>query len=266
MIEVMGILNTTPDSFSDGGHYQHKDQALKHAAQMIEAGAQWIDIGGESTRPGAPAVSLAEELERVIPVLEVLRAEFPVKLSVDTNKPEVMQASIAAGANMINDVKALQAEGALEAVAGAEDVLLCLMHMQGEPRTMQANPVYTEVVTDVAEFLTERVAACAQHGIRAERIILDPGFGFGKQVGHNYELLKQLPQIVELGFPVLAGLSRKSMLGAVTGREVDERLAASVAAATIAAMHGAKIIRVHDVKETVDAVKVVEATLQGEKG
>jgi dihydropteroate synthase len=255
---VMGILNVTPDSFSDGGRFRARDAALTRARQMVEEGAGIIDVGGESTRPGSPPVSLDEELERVIPVIECLRNELPVVISVDTSKPDVMRAAVAAGAGLINDVYALRMDGAL-ATAAALEVPVCLMHMQGEPRTMQHQPSYTDVVAEVREFLHGRVAACVQAGVPRDKLLLDPGFGFGKRVDHNLSLLRHLPELRALGLPLLIGLSRKSMIGALTGAPVDERLHGSVAAASLAAWLGAAIVRVHDVKATVDAMKVVAA-------
>ncbi|MCC5855917.1 MAG: dihydropteroate synthase [Idiomarina sp.] len=262
-IQVMGILNVTPDSFSDGGQFHRLDMALRHAEAMVAAGADWIDVGGESTRPGAPDVALDDELKRVIPVIERLRAELNVQVSIDTSKAQVMTAAVAAGAAMINDVRALREEGALEAAA-ATQAQICLMHMQGKPRNMQDNPIYEDVVNEVKQFFESRIRDCERVGIERQRLILDPGFGFGKSMRHNYELLQRLQAFQEFRLPVLAGISRKSMLGHVTGRAVDERLAASLAAAVIAALKGAQIIRVHDVAETVDALKVVTATLTGE--
>ncbi len=260
---VMGVLNVTPDSFSDGGRWLGRDAALAHAREMIEAGADLIDIGGESTRPGAEPVPEAEELERVMPVLEALTAEFEVPVSVDTCKPGVMRAAIAAGAAMINDVRALRAEGALEAVADAP-VLLCLMHMQGEPRTMQDHPRYDDVVSDLMAFFRERIAACEATGIDGGRLIVDPGFGFGKTLEHNLELLRRLEAFRSLGLPLLAGLSRKRMIGALLGDvPVDARLQGSVAAALIAALKGARIVRVHDVRETVEALRIADAVSFG---
>jgi len=263
-IEVMGILNVTPDSFSDGGRFNNLDAALRQAEQMLAAGASWLDIGGESTRPGSAAVAVEAELERVIPVVTALRQRFDVKLSVDTTKTAVMREAIAAGVTMVNDVNALREEGAVELLAQHPAVLVCLMHMQGQPRTMQQQPKYDDVVAEVSEFLQQRVNLCTQAGIQKQNIYLDPGFGFGKSLGHNYQLLQRLEALHKLQLPLLIGLSRKSMLGQVTGRAVAERLAASIAGATIAAMKGARIIRVHDVKETVDAMQVVAATLAGE--
>ncbi|WP_250502294.1 MULTISPECIES: dihydropteroate synthase [unclassified Caballeronia] len=258
---VMGILNVTPDSFSDGGRFISRDAALARAEQMLADGADMIDIGGESTRPGAPPVPLDEELERVVPIVEALRA-VRVPLSVDTYKPAVMRAALDAGADMINDIWGLRQDGAIDAVKGS-NCGLCVMHMLGEPRTMQLHePVYEDVVADVRAFFAERVAALGRAGIATDRISLDPGYGFGKTVEHNYALLAHLTDTSPAGtnFPLLAGMSRKSMLGAVTGRGAGERLAASVAAAVCAAERGAAIIRVHDVAETVDALKVWQAT------
>ncbi|HET8817685.1 MAG TPA: dihydropteroate synthase [Pseudidiomarina sp.] len=263
LIHVMGIVNTTPDSFSDGGKFTTLDTALRQVEQLITDGADYVDIGGESTRPGAAAVSLQEELDRVIPVIEAVKSRFAVNVSVDTCKAGVMSEAIRVGVDMINDVKALRDDGALDAVAGS-GVDLCLMHMQGEPRTMQHEPHYTDVVDEVKTFLSDRVQACVRAGIDRNRIFLDPGFGFGKSVRHNYQLLQRLQAFQELELPLLIGVSRKSMLGQVTGRDVGERLSASIAAATIAAIKGARIIRVHDVRETVDAMKIVVATLAGD--
>lgn len=257
---VMGIVNVTRDSFSGDGLADSDDPvvlALEQARRMVAEGADLLDIGAESTRPGAEPVSVWEELGRVVPVVRALH-ELGVPLSVDTSKPEVMVAAIAAGADMVNDVNALLAPGAIEAVAGSP-VALCLMHMRGEPRTMQQNPVYLDVVAEVAGFLADRIRALERAGIERNRLTVDPGFGFGKTVAHNYELLARLKAFASLGVPVLAGLSRKSMLGAVTGKPVGERLAASVAAAVLAAERGAAILRVHDVAATVDALKVWQA-------
>ncbi len=250
----MGIVNVTPDSFSDGGKFLGRDQSIAHARKLIEDGADILDVGGESTRPGAAAAGLQEELDRVMPVLEAMR-DSGVPVSIDTQKPEVMKAAIAAGASMINDVNALQAEGAVE-ICAASKVAVCLMHKQGTPATMQQNPQYDDVVREVKSFLLPRAAACRTAGIAADRIVIDPGFGFGKTVEHNFTLLRELPALADCGYAVLAGYSRKSSLGAITGRPVDERLAASLAAALIAAQNGAKILRVHDVRETVDVLKV----------
>lgn len=253
----MGILNVTPDSFADGGKLATSQQAVEHALHLIEQGADIIDIGGESTRPGAAPVSADEELRRILPVLEALQASN-VPVSVDTRKPEVMRAAIEVGAAMINDVCALQEVGAIDAVMDSS-VAVCLMHMQGEPQTMQAKAVYADVVGEVMTFLAQRIAATEARGIARERLVIDPGFGFGKTLAHNLTLLRHLDQLATLGIPVLAGLSRKSMLGKITGREVNERVYASVAAAVLAVQKGAKIIRVHDVAATRDALSVIEA-------
>ncbi|RUO59427.1 dihydropteroate synthase [Pseudidiomarina insulisalsae] len=260
--QVMGILNVTPDSFSDGGRFDQLDQALRQAEQMIADGASYIDVGGESTRPGAESVGVEEELDRVIPVIEKLRAETDIAISLDTCKTAVMAEGLKQGVAMINDIRALSDDGAIDLLA-AHQADVCLMHMQGEPRSMQQSPRYEDVVIEVKSFLQERVRACEAAGIARERIFLDPGFGFGKTVRHNYQLLQRMQAFHELQLPLLIGVSRKSMLGHVTGREVQDRLPASLAAATIAAMKGARIIRVHDVRETVDAIKVVAATLAG---
>jgi dihydropteroate synthase len=255
---VMGILNVTPDSFSDGGRYQGLEFALSHAEEMIRDGATMIDIGGESTRPGSPGVPVAEELARVMPTLYALRT-LDVALSVDTCKPEVMREAIIAGADMINDINGFRAPGAIDAVRDS-DCGLCLMHMQATPQTMQQAPSYADVVQEVIDFLKARVEAMVGEGIARERICIDPGFGFGKTVEHNYALLRELKRIRdEVGLPVLAGLSRKSMIGAITGRPVEQRVAGSVGGALAAVAHGAKIVRVHDVAETVDALKVWHA-------
>ncbi len=255
---VMGVLNVTPDSFSDGGHFLHIDDALRQAEEMVAEGAAIIDIGGESTRPGAAAVPLEQELARVLPVIEGLAAAFDVPISIDTSKPEVMRAAVKAGARMINDVTALSAPGAI-AAAVESAVPVCLMHMQGKPRTMQRAPQYDDVVADIMRYLSERVAACEAGGIARNRLLVDPGFGFGKTKAHNLALLKGLATFQRLGLPLLVGLSRKSMLGAVTGRTVEERLAASVAAALMAVERGARIVRVHDVAATVDALALWQA-------
>lgn len=251
---VMGIVNVTPDSFADGGRHFDSEAALAHAHQLIEDGADILDIGGESTRPGAEQVELQQELDRVLPVIEGLR-DVSIPLSIDTRKPEVMSAALAAGASMVNDISALQGEGALAAVA-ASDAAVCLMHMKGDPENMQFEPNYGDVMSEVMTFLRMRIAMVQAAGIARERIVVDPGFGFGKTLAHNVALLRGLDAFAVLGVPLLAGLSRKSMLGALTGREVDQRLAASVAAALLAVQHGAKIVRVHDVRETVDALKL----------
>jgi dihydropteroate synthase len=251
---VMGILNVTPDSFSDGGRFFDRERALDHARRMLADGADLIDVGGESTRPGAAPVDEADELARVIPVVDELAREGAL-VSVDTMKPAVMRAAVAAGAAMINDVNALRLPGALEAAAST-DAALCLMHMRGEPRTMQAAPAYDDVAAEVRDFLVLRAQACEALGVARDRIVLDPGFGFGKTLAHNLALLRALPALVAAGYPVLAGLSRKSSLGAITGRPPGERLAASLAAALAAVARGASIVRVHDVRETVDALKV----------
>ncbi|MBQ1784239.1 MAG: dihydropteroate synthase [Gammaproteobacteria bacterium] len=257
---VMGIVNVTPDSFSDGGQHATTARAIDHALQLVAEGAAMVDIGGESTRPGAQAVSEAEELARVVPVIAGIRARSDVIISVDTSKPAVMAAAVAAGAQLINDVWALRQPGAL-AVAAASGVAVCLMHMQGEPRTMQQAPEYADVVAEVATFLQQRVEACETAGIGRNRIVLDPGFGFGKNLSHNFRLLARLNELAgEL--PLLAGMSRKSMIGAVTGRDLQGRLAGSVAAAVLAAVQGARIIRVHDVAATVDALAVTMAMLK----
>jgi dihydropteroate synthase len=260
---VMGVVNVTPDSFSDGGRFLAPDRAVRHALELVAAGADLLDVGGESTRPGAEPVGEAEELERVLPVIEGIVAATDVPVSIDTAKPEVMRRAVAAGAGMINDVNGLRAEGAMAAVARL-DVPVCVMHMLGEPRTMQKNPSYDSVVDDIGDFLRERVLACREAGIDESRIVLDPGFGFGKTLEHNLELLRRLDELVALGFPVLAGMSRKTMLGTITRRERPvDRVAASVAAHLIAAQKGAAVLRVHDVAETVDALKVLRAVGDG---
>jgi dihydropteroate synthase len=254
---VMGIVNVTPDSFSDGGRHLSHAAAIAHAHKLIADGADLLDIGGESTRPGAAAVSEQEELERVLPVIEALR-DSAVPVSIDTWKPAVMRAALAAGASMVNDINALQAPDALAAVADS-DAAVCLMHKQGDPENMQRAPRYADVVAEVSAFLQARIEATRAAGIGSERIVIDPGFGFGKTLAHNLELLRGLSAFSALGVPLLAGVSRKSMLGAVTGREVDERLAASIAAALLAVQRGASIVRVHDVRETVDVLKLWDA-------
>jgi dihydropteroate synthase len=258
---VMGVLNITDNSFSDGGRYRSFDSAVAHALAMVEAGAELIDVGGESTRPGAAPVPAHEELERVVPVIQALSTRVDAVISVDTMKPEVMREAIAAGAGMVNDVMGLQAPGAVEAVA-ATRAAACLMHMQGVPRTMQEDPQYEDVVAEVGQFLDRRAEACRAAGIGADRIVLDPGFGFGKTLQHNLQLLAGLPRITAGRYPVLVGMSRKSMLGKLTGRPVEQRLAGSLALHTIATLHGAHIIRAHDVAETRDALAVAWATRQ----
>ncbi len=257
----MGIVNVTPDSFSDGGQHASRDSALAHALRLIDEGADILDIGGESTRPGAAAVSQAEEIDRVVPLIAAL-AGRGVPLSVDTSKPEVMRAALAAGAAIVNDVYALRAPGAVEEVA-ASGCGVVLMHMQGVPRTMQVAPHYDDVVAEVSAFLKERLVALGDAGVTPDRVALDPGFGFGKTVEHNFRLLRELPRLGALGCPVLVGLSRKSMLGAVTGRAVGERVTASVVGAVLAAGRGARVLRVHDVAATRDGLRVWEA-MQGQ--
>ena len=256
--QVMGIVNVTPDSFSDGGAHADVESAVAHGLRLAAEGADLLDVGGESTRPGAAAVTLEDEIARVVPVIERLVRETSLPVSVDTSKPAVMRAAVAAGAGMINDVRALRAEGALDAAA-ALGVPVVLMHMLGEPRTMQDAPDYDDVVADVHRFLAERIFAAEMAGIPKQRLVVDPGFGFGKTSAHNLRLLRQLARFTDLGVPVLAGLSRKRTLGELTGREVDARVHASVAAAVLAAEYGARLIRVHDVAPTVDALKVWQA-------
>jgi dihydropteroate synthase len=261
---VMGIVNVTPDSFSDGGMRASPGLARDFALRLVEDGAHILDIGGESTRPGALPIDAQEELDRVLPVLEAL-TDCPVPISVDTYKPEVMRAAIAAGASMINDVRALRSPGALEAAAGT-GVAVCLMHMQGEPRTMQDDPRYGDVVVEVKSFLAGRVRAAEEAGIARDRLVVDPGFGFGKRTEHNLDLLRGLDEIVGIGVPVLAGLSRKAILGQITRRPVADRVHASVAAALFAAMKGAAIVRVHDVRATRDALEVFNTLLANGHG
>ncbi len=257
-IVVMGIINVTPDSFSDGGQFSETSRALKHAEQLVYDGAHILDVGGESTRPGAAPVSVEQELSRVIPLIEQL-AKAGHCVSVDTRKPEVMRAAIASGAAIVNDVYALRAPGAVE-VCAASDVGVVLMHMQGEPSTMQAEPIYENVAREVSEFLHKRATACEASGIARARIALDPGFGFGKTTAHNLELTQKLDQLVQLGFPIVAGWSRKRTIGELTGRSVAaERVSGSVAAALACVARGARIVRVHDVKETVEALRVWRA-------
>lgn len=259
---VMGILNVTPDSFSDGGKHQHLTDALRQAERMLADGAGILDIGGESTRPGAADVSEQQELDRVVPVIAAIRQRFDCAISVDTSKAAVMSAAIQAGADIINDVRSLLEPGALQ-VALTAQVPVCLMHMQGAPRSMQHAPTYNDVTAEVQQFLLQRAKECEHAGLRKENIILDPGFGFGKSLQHNFVLLENLEQMIGLGYPVLAGMSRKSMIGQLLNVPVNERLAGSIACATIAALKGAQIIRVHDVKESVQAVRVVTAMQYG---
>ncbi len=256
-VAVMGVLNITPDSFSDGGIFFDPAKAVAHAREMVAQGAAIVDVGGESTRPGAQPVPLQQELDRVIPVIECLAADIAVPISIDTSKPEVMRAAVAAGAGLINDVYALRAQDALD-VAAQLQVPVCLMHMQGEPRTMQADPQYTDVVADVRDFLVTRVEAARKAGIGADRIVIDPGFGFGKTLAQNLALLRELRSLTTLGVPVLAGLSRKSMIGKVLGLAVEDRLHASVALAILAVQNGARILRVHDVAATAQAIRMWE--------
>jgi dihydropteroate synthase len=251
---VMGIVNVTPDSFSDGGRHFSASRAIEHGLQLMQEGAGILDVGGESTRPGAASVGEQEELDRVLPVIEGLR-ETGLPISIDTYKPAVMRAAIAAGACLVNDVNALLAPGALEVVAGT-DAGVCLMHKQGDPHNMQSKPSYTDVVAEVGAFLMERLHACSAMGIPRDRLVVDPGFGFGKSLEHNLALLRRLAEFGHLGVPVLAGLSRKSMLGSITGQPVEQRMPASVAAALIAVQRGARIVRVHDVRATCDALAI----------
>ena len=254
----MGILNITPDSFSDGGIFLSPEKAIAQALRMAEEGADIVDVGGESTRPGARSVSVQEELDRVLPVVEALHGRIPLPISIDTSKPEVMRAAVVAGAGFINDVRALREPGALEAAAQLE-VPVCLMHMRGEPRTMQDEPCYADVVGEVRDFLGQRRDACLEAGIPASRLVIDPGFGFGKTLQHNIELLRGLKKLGNLGLPVLAGLSRKSMIGKALGLPVEQRLHASVALALMAVQQGARIVRVHDVGPTVEALRMMQA-------
>lgn len=261
--QVMGVLNVTPDSFSDGGRYASLEAAVAHGVRLAGEGAAVIDVGGESTRPGADPVSLDEELERVVPVIERLRAATSAIVSVDTSKPAVMRAAAQAGAGLINDVRALREPGALEAAAGS-GCAVCLMHMQGQPRTMQQDPSYTDVVAEVRAFLAGRVAAARAAGMAADQILVDPGFGFGKNVTHNLTLLRHLGELASLGAPLLVGLSRKSLIGTLTGRTGGERIHGSIALAVLAVAGGARIVRAHDVAATVDALKVTAAVIGGE--
>lgn len=260
---VMGILNVTPDSFSDGGNFNQIERAIAHARQMVSDGATLIDIGGESTRPGAPDVSEQEELDRVIPVIKRIAAELEVMISLDTSKVGVMREGCQAGAHLINDVRALQEEGALQAVAEAR-VPVCLMHMQGQPRTMQVEPHYDDLLGEVRGFFDERITACMAAGIAREQLLLDPGYGFGKTLAHNYQLLAAQKELLDYGLPLLVGMSRKSMIGNLLGRPVNERQAGSLACALIGMQHGARIIRVHDVRETMDALRVGWQVMTGQ--
>lgn len=257
---VMGILNVTPDSFSDGGRFNESDLALAHVEQMVKEGVDIIDIGGESTRPGAASVSEQDEVGRVVPLVEAIRARFDVPISVDTSKPAVMRAAVDAGANMLNDVRALREDGALEAAAEL-GVPVCLMHMLGEPRSMQRDPQYDDVVEDVLQFLADRVNVCQAAGIARDKLLVDPGFGFGKNLTHNLTLLRGLDRFKLLGLPVLVGLSRKSMIGAVLDKPVDERLYGSLAAASLALWQGASVIRVHDVAATKEVLMLCQAVM-----
>jgi len=259
---IAGIVNVTPDSFSDGGKFASTQQAIEHALKLAGEGADMIDVGGESTRPGAEEITAAEELARVLPVIEALAGRLSIPIAIDTSKPEVMRAAVAAGAGFINDVRALRRDSALEAASDAK-VPVCLMHMQGEPRTMQDSPHYDDVVSDVRRFLAERIFACEMSGIDRKRIVVDPGFGFGKSLEDNLALLRALDQFAALGVPLLVGLSRKGMIGALTGREVDQRTAGSAAAAMIAVQKGAAIVRVHDVAATRDVLAVWQAVANG---
>lgn len=259
---LMGVLNTTPDSFSDGGRWLSSEAGFLHALNMVAAGADIIDIGGESTRPGSNPVSLAEEIDRVVPLIERLGGATDTLISVDTSKPQVMREAVRAGAGMINDVFSLQFDGAVEMVNHLQ-VPVCLMHMRGRPRSMQQAPTYDDVVTEVADFLVSRAQACQEAGIPADSIVLDPGFGFGKSLQHNLDLFHSIPRLCGLGYPLLIGVSRKSMLGAITGKAVDARMPASIVAAVMAARYGASILRVHDVGETLDALKTASALTIG---
>ncbi len=262
-VVVMGILNITPDSFSDGGVFFARDKAVARAREMVEQGAAIIDIGGESTRPGAQAVSEQEEMDRVLPVIEALHASVPVVLSIDTSKPAVMRAAVAAGAGLINDVMALRADGALQAAVELK-VPVCLMHMQGEPRSMQIDPQYSDVVAEVRQFLAGRRKVCVDAGIPHEHILLDPGFGFGKTLAHNGALLRDLRTLRDAGSPLLVGLSRKSMIGKALGLPVEQRLYASLALAALAVQNGASIVRTHDVAATRDAIRMTEVVLSSD--
>jgi dihydropteroate synthase len=261
---VMGILNVTPDSFSDGGRFTAPSVALERAERMVEQGAAIIDIGGESTRPGASDVGEREEIERVVPVIEAIRDNLDIPVAIDTSKPGVMRAAVGAGAALVNDVRALRVAGALEAAAELQKPV-CHMHMQGQPRTMQQAPRYDDVVAEVTQFLRERMAECVKAGLGQDLLVLDPGFGFGKTPANNIELLANLRQLLGIGRPLLIGVSRKSTLGAITGREVDQRLPAGLAAAVMAVERGASIVRAHDVAETVDALRIAAAVIEMDK-
>jgi len=260
-VQVMGILNVTPDSFSDGGQFSTFDTALKQVELMIENGVNIVDIGGESTRPGAIEVSEKDEIARVIPLLKIIKSRFDIAVSIDTSKAGVMSEAILHGADMINDVRALQNEGCLDVVAQS-NIAVCLMHMQGMPRTMQASPHYKNIIDDIVSFFQHRIESCERKGIKSERLILDPGFGFGKTLKHNYQMLADFAQFKKLNLPLLAGISRKSMLGDLLNRDVKQRLSGSLTAAIVAVQQGASIIRVHDVAESVDALKVLKAVAQ----
>ena len=260
---IMGIVNVTPDSFSDGGQFFNTTAALNHAMQLLDEGATILDIGGESTRPGAPDVSLEDELQRVIPLINAIRKQSDCVISIDTSKAEVMRQAIEAGADIVNDVRALQEPGAVEVVAQYPDVVVCLMHMQGQPRSMQNAPHYDDLASEINDFFNQRIAACEAAGIKQSQLILDPGFGFGKTLKHNYQILAQFNDYAQLGLPLLAGLSRKSMIGNLLNRDTKDRLAGSLAGALIAAQNGAHIIRVHDVRETADVLGVYQACKQG---
>jgi len=259
--QVMGILNVTPDSFSDGGQFLAADAALAQAKKMVEDGAGIIDVGGESTRPGAPVVPVEEEINRVVPVIEVIQSELDIPISIDTSKPDVMRAAVHCGAGLINDVRALTVDGSLEAAAEL-DVPVCLMHAQGTPQNMQDDPQYADVVAEVTQFLVERITVCEQVGIAREKLILDPGFGFGKRARHNLRLMKHLSSLVSLDLPVLVGISRKSIIGSMLNVSVDERLAGSLSMAAVSVWQGAKIIRSHDVRETKQAISLCNYVMQ----
>ena len=261
MPQVMGILNVTPDSFSDGGHFFDAEHALNQVERMIENGVNIIDIGGESTRPGAKAVSVEDEINRVIPVLKAIKSRFDIQVSIDTSKAEVMSEALTHNADLINDVCALQNTGCLNVVSQS-DVPICIMHMQGSPRTMQQAPSYNNLIDDITTFFKERIQACESHNIHKSRLILDPGFGFGKTLEQNYKLLGNLQAFQHFNLPLLSGTSRKSMIGNLLNCDVEQRLAGSLTTAIIAAQQGANILRVHDVKETVDALKIIQATAQ----